>query len=286
MDYRVRWAAQVVVERAAVSVHSRLLDRFPPDERWVMGTRYTRIHVSGTWAHSRSRSGAQCETRLGLHAPWTAGCHLRGHQPVLPCAASSSWDCRELKEVRGARSRRRECEEEDEDGSAGAVVERARVSRDGLSSAALPPARLLSLEPACHARAPGHPSPSSTSTSSFGHAHRWTVAAPAYSNANAVQARRVGGDHRAPPDDAIDGYWGCGGTRHAVGRTKVTPGTGVDWMGCCVDDDLLSDVGQGQSTCHWHEADCDFDDDFEYCDWVDRRIWAGVHDDGIIRGDR
>lgn len=43
-----------------------------------------------------------------------------------------------------------------------------------------------------------------------------------------------------------------------MGRADIAPGAGVDWVGCCVDDHLLSVVDRAEY-CDW-SADCVFGD--------------------------
>jgi len=117
------------------------------------------------------------------------------------------------------------------------MAERARVARDRLPGTALAAAQLFSLKPTHHARTPSHPSPPSSHERG-----RWWP--PAHSHADIVPAYHTHVRYRAAAHDLIDDR-----TEHAVGRDDVAPGAGVDWVGCCVDDDLLSEV---DLTAHAH----------------------------------
>jgi hypothetical protein len=103
------------------------------------------------WLHSNCyylRPGARCETCVGVYALRTTRSHFSGQQLVLPCASSQIRD-------EAARLHAEDC-------PTGVMAERARIPPDCLPSTALAAAQLLSLEPAHHARAPGHPSPPSS----------------------------------------------------------------------------------------------------------------------------
>ena len=110
------------------------------------------------------------------------------------------------------------------------MAERARIAPDCVPSTALAAAQLLSLEPAHHARAPGHPSPPSS--------HECAYRSPAHSHTDAVPAYHAAGRYRA----AAHGFIDDGRTEHAVGCADKAPGAGVDWVGCRVDEHLLSAV--------------------------------------------
>jgi hypothetical protein len=189
-----------------------------------------------------SRPGARCETCVGVYALRTTRSHFSGQQLVLPCASSQIRD-----EAAGLHAG---------DSPTGVMAERARIAPDCLPSAALAAARLLSLEPAHHARAPGHPSPPSS--------HECAGWSPAHSHTDAVPAYHAAGRYRTAADGLIDDDR----TEHAVGCAEIAPGAGVDWVGCRVDDHQLSAVG---SATH---AGWSADDDFGDGGVVDRFIGA------------
>jgi hypothetical protein len=166
-----------------------------------------------------SRPGARCETCVGVYAFRTTRSHFSGQQFVLPCSSSQIRD-----ENAGHHA---------QDSPTGAVAERARIAPDCLPGTALAAAQLLSLEPARHARAPGHPSPPSS--------HECTHWSPAHSHTDAVPAYHSTDCYRAAAHGLIDDDR----TEHAVGCADIAPGAGVDWVGCRVDDRLLSEVGRG-----------------------------------------
>lgn len=126
------------------------------------------------------------------------------------------------------------------------MAERARIAPDCLPSTPLAAARLLSLEPAHHARAPGHPSPPSS--------HECVHWSPAHSHTDVVPAYHAAGCYRP----AAHGFIDDDRTEHAVGCADIASGAGVDWVGCRVDDDLLSAVGRAGHG-GW-SADDDFGD--------------------------
>lgn len=197
-----------------MSVHCWLLDSFPADNRCV----HSPLPTYGfTLTVVTSRPGARCETCVGVYAFRTTRGHFSGQQLVLPCASS---------QIRVEAARRHA-----EDSPAGVMAERARIAPDCLPGTALAAAQLFPLEPAYHARAPGHPS----SLSSHEYAH-WS---PAHSHTDAVHAYHAAGCYRPVAHGLIDDDW----TEHAVGRADIAPGASVDWVGCGVDDHLLSAVG-------------------------------------------
>lgn len=115
------------------------------------------------------------------------------------------------------------------------MAERARIAPDSLPGTTLPTAQLFSLKLAHHARAPGYPS----SPSSHERVH-WSIV---HSHTNAVPAYHATGRYR-PATHYLIGEWSSDdyGTEHVVGRADITPGAGVNWVGCRVDDHLLSVV--------------------------------------------
>ena len=163
-----------------------------------------------------SRPGARCETCVGIYALRTTRSHFSGQQLVLPCSSSQIGD--EAARLHA------------EDSPTGVMVERARISSDCLPSTALATARLLSLEPAHHARAPSHPSPPSS--------HECAHRSSAHSDTDTVPAYHAAGRYRTAAHGLIDDSR----TEHAVGCADVAPGAGVYWVGCGVDDHLHSAV--------------------------------------------
>ena len=129
-----------------------------------------------------SRQGARCETCVGIYALWTARGHFSGQQFVFPCPSSQSRD--EAVRLRA------------EDSPTGIMAERARIAPDCLPGTALAAAQLLSLEPAHHARAPGHPSPPSS--------HEWAHWSAAHSHTDAVPAYHATGRYRPVAYGLID----------------------------------------------------------------------------------
>ena len=113
------------------------------------------------------------------------------------------------------------------------MAERAGITPDRLPGTALAAAQLLSLKPAHHARAPSDPSPLPS--------HECTPWSPAHSHTDAVPAYHAVVGNRPASYGLIDDDR----TEHVVGRADIGPGAGVDWVGCGVDDHLLSKVGRG-----------------------------------------
>ena len=192
-------------------VYCWLLDSFPPDN-WCV---HSPLPTYGcTLTVVTSRPGARCETCVGVYALRTTRSHFRGQQLVLPCASTQSQD--EAARIQYSPT--------------GVMAERARIAPDCLPGTALAAAQLLSLEPAHHARAPGHSSP----PSSHGCAHR----SPAHSHTDTVPTCHAAGRYRTAADGLID----SDRREHAVGRADIASGAGVDWVGCRVDDHLRSAV--------------------------------------------
>ena len=187
-----------------------------------------------------SRPGARCETCMGVYALRTTRGHFGGQQLVLPCASSPSRD--QVTRLHA------------EDSPTDAVVERARIAPDCLPGTSFAAAQLFSPESSHHACAPGHPSP----LSSHECAH-WSLA---HSHADAVPADHGAGCYRAAAHGDIDDDR----TEQAVGCADIASGAGVDWVGCGVDEHLLSPVDRAWS------ADGDFGDG----DFVCRCIGAGL----------
>lgn len=201
-----------------MSVYCWVLDCFPADN-WCVHSPLPTYGSSLTVVTSRPR--ARCETCVGVYALWTTRGHFSGQQLVLPCASSQSRD--EAARLHA------------EDSPTGVVAKRARIAPDCLPGTALAAAQLLSLKLAHYARTPGHPSSPSS--------HECTHWSTVHSHTDAVPAYHAGGRYRAAAHGLID-EWTSDGyrTEHAVGRADIAPGAGVDWVGCCVDDHLLSVV--------------------------------------------